>query len=1192
MIESASTMSIPARYHRLWLQADEPPNFAEFLARHHDLSPRELTDLLLIDQRLRWQRKKPTLAEDYLRAFPAVQADCQLRLDVVYGEYRARQLCGAPQPLEAFLARFPDLATELRKQLEFGDWLPDWTPVIGDQSMNTEARMPQLPKEVGGYEILQRLGRGGMGDVFLARDQQSGRTVALKTMRWERSGDIEARRFENEVRVIVRLDHSHIVPIYDVQLSGEQRYFTMKWMEGGGLSPLQPHCAEQPRLAAELVAKIADAVHHAHQRGILHRDLKPSNVLLDANGEPCVTDFGLARALDHDSSLTGTHDLLGTPAYMAPEQADPQPGTLTVATDVHGLGTILYWLLTGQPPFGTGQPVWEILRLVRESSPRSPRLLNSRIPHDLEVICLKALAKSPGDRYASAQMFSEDLRRFLDGQPITARRVGWFKIARHWARRHPARAALVVTVLVAIGLLIAVQHVHNSELGELNTQLSGALSKSKTAEANARTAQADAETSSQKADAARIAAQASERRTREALYAADMLLADKARRSGDALQFGNLLARHLPVAVSFHDADSSDASPTADDHRGFEWHYLSRFASTPIATLPPIKGRIHCTNFSHDGRLLATSGDDGQARLFDVATRKKVAVFATPHRDVRSAILSPDGQSLATCGDDGTVCLWDIESRTPRWQAKAFSGRAWRLAFAADGKLLLSIGNEPTVKLWNVADGSSAGELTGNLESFESLAVSLHGRIAATGQRHGWVILWDIESRREIHRFQSGTAIIHAVTFARDQPILAAGGTDHSTWLWDISHPAEPRRLFRDEHLDEIRSLAFSPDDRQLAIADRSGAVRIWTFSLGQASRLTELFATSPPEPQAPRFTTNNIPAHRGRTESVAFSPNGQQLASGGLDGLVKLWNPAPPNPVRVVFEDPVGQLSEFALSPDGQSFVTAERGHVALRDSQTGKELRLLSEDQEHWRSVTWSADGHFVAASSSEGTLCWWNMQTPDAAPQRLAVSSGFKRVRFAPREPLLAVTQHDPKLLRFFRGHLEQPPQQIALTNCATIDFSPDGRTFVTNESEDILLGDVATMTRRHTLLGHLRSIDAVAFQPHGHLVATAGSDRQILIWNVESGTRRHTLTGHRGAVQALAFSPDGRSLVSGDSTGAVKVWHVSTGQELCELDLPRGACHQLHFAPDGQTLYALIGLRQIVALDVSPLPRAPF
>src|SRR5437867_2950865 len=315
--------------------------------------------------------------------------------------------------------------------------LPDAVPGIADYGRR------DFQGNLGDYELLEEIGRGGQGVVFRARQKSLSRTVALKIIglgQWASKAHV--KRFRLEAEAAARLDHPCIVPIYEVGEGDGSCYFSMKFVEGGQLDEAVRRTPMPMRQAAELMAKVARTVHYAHEHGILHRDIKPGNILLDAKGEPHLTDFGLARLLESESTITRTLEVLGTPSYMAPEQASGETAKLTSGTDVYGLGAVLYQLLTGHPPFAGGT-TYETIKLVLETEPRQPRLWNPKIDRDLSTICLKCLEKDPTRRYDSALALAEDLERWLKHKPIRARHTGVFTRGKKWLRRNPTTALLL-----------------------------------------------------------------------------------------------------------------------------------------------------------------------------------------------------------------------------------------------------------------------------------------------------------------------------------------------------------------------------------------------------------------------------------------------------------------------------------------------------------------------------------------------------------------------------------------------------------------------------------------------------------------------------------------------------------------------------------------------------------------------------
>ena len=321
----------------------------------------------------------------------------------------------------------------------------------------TAARAAKILGELGDYELLEEVGRGGQGVVFRARQKSLNRIVALKVIglgQWATKAHL--KRFRLEAEAAASLDHACIVPIYEVGERDGQCYFSMKFVEGGQLDEVVKDAPMSIRQAVELIAKVARTVHYAHEHGILHRDIKPGNILLDAKGEPHLTDFGLARLVESESTVTRTLEVLGTPSYMAPEQAAGNNAGLTSATDVYGLGAVLYQLLTGHPPFAGGT-TYETIKLLLETEPRLPRLWNAKIDRDLSTICLKCLEKDPQRRYSSALALAEDLERWLKHEPIQARRTGVLARGKKWLQRNPTAAGIVVlslALIAAVGVIV------------------------------------------------------------------------------------------------------------------------------------------------------------------------------------------------------------------------------------------------------------------------------------------------------------------------------------------------------------------------------------------------------------------------------------------------------------------------------------------------------------------------------------------------------------------------------------------------------------------------------------------------------------------------------------------------------------------------------------------------------------------
>jgi serine/threonine-protein kinase len=452
-------MNLSNQFALLWETDGPPPDVFGFLKAHAELPPRECLDILLIDVYHRWRSKSALPVEDYLRAFPAVAADRELKLDLVFGDLRiAADARGAAPDLAGYAARFPELREELERQLEVAEWVENQSgPAhVGGTPPAAAPAGPEAPAPAPGVqslEILEQLGEGAMGVVYRARQSGLDRVVALKKLHAVARNDPKLlARFRTEAQAVARLSHPNFVQIYEIGERDGLPYFLMEHVSGGSLERKLMSGPLPWRQAAGLIESLARAMSVAHAHGIVHRDLKPANILLTLDGQPKITDFGLAKIISgQDAGLSKTGGIIGTPSYMAPEQAEG--GGAGPSSDIYSLGATLYELLTGRPPF-RGATVYGTLLQVMHHEPVPPGRLRPKLPHDLETICLKCLDKDPQRRYATGDALAADLHAFLSGEPIQARAAPAWERFRRAVRRNPAGAVLLgVLVFTAVSLL-------------------------------------------------------------------------------------------------------------------------------------------------------------------------------------------------------------------------------------------------------------------------------------------------------------------------------------------------------------------------------------------------------------------------------------------------------------------------------------------------------------------------------------------------------------------------------------------------------------------------------------------------------------------------------------------------------------------------------------------------------------------
>jgi eukaryotic-like serine/threonine-protein kinase len=638
----------------------------------------------------------------------------------------------------------------------------------------------------GDYELREEIARGAMGVVYQAWQVSLKRLVALKMiLAGQFATPSELRRFHVEAEAAANLDHPHIVSIYEIGEHEGQHYFSMKLMEGGSLSHHLPRFTADLPSAVQLLVQVSQAVHYAHQRGVLHRDLKPSNILLDAQGKPAVADFGLAKFIAGDSTLTGSGQIMGTPSYMSPEQASGQKDVLTTATDVYSLGAILYQVLTGQPPF-KGTSVLETMQQVQEREPEHPRALNPRVDRDLETICLKCLEKQPQRRYASAEALAEDLERWLKGEPIQARPVTAWEQGLKWVRRRPAIAALMGSVVVITALGFA----------GITWQW-------------------------QRAETARR--EAAEKASAEAEVREEVETSLCQTRLAWAQQ--EWQANNLAKAEQLLD----DFPP---HRRGKEWRYLKRLCHADLLTLQGKPGIVVSVDYSPDGRHVASASEDRNITVWDVTTGKRTLFFEGHTDRIQGLAFSPDGQYFATASKDQTVKVWKALTGKEVHTLRGHQAEVLGVAYSPDGHHLASASGDGTVKIWDALTGKEVQTLRGHRDRVLRVAFSPDRKHIASGSRDQVVKVWDVLTGKETLNLTGHKGSIHGVAYSPDGRRLASASGDGTVIVWDALTGEKP--LILRGHNGSVHSVAFSPDGKRLASAGKDEVVRVWDASTGR----------------------------------------------------------------------------------------------------------------------------------------------------------------------------------------------------------------------------------------------------------------------------------------------------------------------------------------------------------------------
>jgi hypothetical protein len=526
-----------------------------------------------------------------------------------------------------------------------------------------------------GYEILGELGRGGMGVVYKAKQVALNRVVALKMiLAGGHAGAELRRRFLAEAQAVAKLKHPHIVQVFDLGEHQGHPYFALEFVAGGSLDKQLAGTPLPPQDAAMLVATLADAMAHAHAAGIVHRDLKPANVLVEAGWAVKVMDFGLAKTLDTDSGQTKSGSIMGTPSYMAPEQAQGRKDVGPPA-DVYALGAILYECLTGRPPFKAATPLDTVLQVL-DQEPVPPTQLQPQTPRDLETIALKCLAKEPGRRYGSAQALADDLRRYLAGEPIRARPASVLERSGKWVRRNRAVTAAAAGIAAALTLGLGLALWQGWRADAEAERAGGEAERARTAELTAQ------------GQAAALAVEKA--RAERQLARAEWLVYQN--RLGEV---GRYLEEGRREAAYDRLTDCNGAL------RGWEFHRLWTQLQGDCLILRDPTAWLLAVAFSPDGTRLATAGSDGAARLWDAHAGTLLANLQGHTGAVWKVAFSPDGARLATAGSDGVARLWDARIGAPLGELRGHRGKVEAVAFSPDGTRLATAGEDQTARLWD-----------------------------------------------------------------------------------------------------------------------------------------------------------------------------------------------------------------------------------------------------------------------------------------------------------------------------------------------------------------------------------------------------------------------------------------------------------------------------------------------------------
>jgi WD40 repeat protein/serine/threonine protein kinase len=1117
-----------------------------------------------------------------------------------------------PQPV------IPAVSAPSGAELAAAELTRDWAPRAAIPATTPDSTPNDSPSgisvELPGYEILGVLGRGGMGVVYKARQRYLDRTVALKmVLSGGHASQKELRRFCTEAQAIARLQHRNIVQIYEVGEHQGLPYFSLEYCAGGSLAGHLDGTPLPPKQAAELVELLSRAMHVAHLAGIVHRDLKPANILLASptgdsaeNAErktatadstkpsvsqpsrpapaatprtvlagspalvgwvPKITDFGLAKKLDDEAGPTVSGAIMGTPSYMAPEQASGRIHDICPATDVYALGAILYELVTGRPPF-KGTTMFATLEQVRNLEPVAPGQLLPSLAGDLETVCLKCLNKEAARRYETAEELADDLHRFIANEAIRARPTPLWERAWKWAKRRPALAGLSAALLAVtvLGFSLVTWQWMRAEAASSDAQARAEAERiAKEKEGKAR----------READAKRLEAQ---RTTVSLLLEKGIGLCE--------------LGLYGPGLLWLVHALELTA-PEADDQRDSLRRLLGGWADQlcTVQAVFPHDRRVLTLAVSPDGQVLLTGGRDGTAKLWDIATGKPLGAPLPLDRHVFAVAFSPNGKLFATAGADRKVTVWDRATRQQVVKPLIHPDSVLAVAFSPDSGRLLTGCSDNAARVWDLATGMSIGEPIAHAQSVTAVSFSANGKLLLTAGAEGDVQVRDADSGKP----QPGSPWHHpagvlALALSSDGVTALTGCNDGRARFWEVATGRQLDEL--PPQNSPITSVALNPKDQTVLAGTQAGAALLWDTSArklvgtplrhhGVLNRVVfgpdggTVFTASSDETarqwQLPRLPVLSEPLpHPRGLWTLAFSPDSKMFATAGSDGNVRLWGATTGLQTGPILGHN-GRVFTLMFHPDSTTLLAGvTNGTVCLWQAATGKQLCQPLRHPCDVVSAVFSPDGGTVLTAGTDGNARRWRTDTGKLVGEPMRHDGIIAFAVYSPDGQFILTGSFDQKA-RLWEASTGKPVSEPLSHDGPVVRgvFSRDGHAFLTIAGTGVRVWETAQALVRGQPLWHDDQAKAGEFSPDGLTVLTAGSDQTARLRLTATGEARGQPLAHQADIQEVRFSPDGRTALTRGGN-LLRLWASDTGQPLGEAARHQGAIHLGLFSPDGRVV----------------------